>query len=165
MSIALGAAYARRYAESNMTSEVLIWRPAEATLNSVTGYLTAHELSGVYVGKARIYPVTGPVLLGIGDESQEFQNTYVSIPITVAFTRTDINGVVSTSYYETDPRPDDLVKVTAHVDPLMVGRMFRVRDTDAGGVMPAVRRMTCMGVEDASHWVDTGAPDIPVEWL
>jgi hypothetical protein len=165
MMYAVALQTARRYAEANMTSEVVMWRPAEATLNDVTGYLTAQEMMGIYTGKARIYNVAGPLMLGIGDESQEFQNTYISIPVVVPITRTDINNVTTTTWYETDPRPDDLVEITANVDPLMVGRVFRCRDVEAGGQLTTVRRMTCMGVEDASHWFDSGAPPIPVEWL
>ena len=112
---AVALSTARRYAEMNMTAEVTITRPAEAVLNDVTGYLASERLGGVYKGRARVYSVAGPLLLGIGDESQEFQNTYVSIPVQVV-----IDGVP----YEPDPRPDDLVEVTAHDDPLMVGRTF-----------------------------------------
>lgn len=161
---AVALSTARRYAEMNMTAQVVIWRPAEAVLNDVTGYLQSERQGGVYSGKARVYQVSGPLLLGIGDESQEFQNTYISIPITVPITRTDINDVTTTTWYEPDPRPDDLVEITSHSDPLMVGRMFRCRDTEAAGQFPVVRRMTCMGVEDASHWIDAGAPEVPVEW-
>jgi hypothetical protein len=156
VSSEMAVAYARRYAESNMTAEVDITRFKDPLLNALTGDLTPVWDTGVYSGKARVYVLVGPVLLGIGDESQEFQNSYVSIPISVV-----IGGVA----YTTDPRVDDLVTVTAHDDPLMVGRAFRVTDVESGGQYPAVRRMHVMGVEDTSHWVDSGSPVIPDAWV
>lgn len=152
MSFSLATRMARTYAESNMTAEVYIWRPDVPELDPGTGVLTATVETGVYRGKARIYTVSGPMPMGIGDESQEFQTTYASIPISTA------DGI-------TNPRPDDVLEVTAHPDPLMVGRHFRVRDVDAGGQMPAVRRMELIGAEAGEHWVDSNAPAIPAAWL
>jgi hypothetical protein len=56
------------------------------------------------------------------------------------------------------------VLVTAHEDPLMVGRYFRVADVEAGGQFPAVRRMSVAGVEATEEWVQANPPDVPVEW-
>lgn len=156
VSSEMAVAYARRYAESNMTAAVTITRFKDPLLDPLSGELTPVWDTGVYEGKARVYVLVGPVLLGIGDESQEFQNSYVSIPISV---------VIDDVEYTTDPRVDDLVTVTAHLDPMMVGRAFRVTDVESGGQYPAVRRMHVMGVEDTSHFADTGAPVIPDEWV
>lgn len=157
---ALAVEYARRYAESNMTATVTITRYAAPDLNDVTGRLNPVRLTGVYTGKARVYVLVGPILLGIGDESQEFQNSYVSIPIS-AWLPNDLDVLTE---YETDVRVDDVVHIDAHSDPGLVGRSFRVTDVESGGQYPAVRRMHVMGVEDTSHFIDAGAPVIPEEW-
>lgn len=146
-------ATARRYAESNMTDEVSIVRPSDAVLNDVTGRLTAVTDFVVYSGKARVYPAAGPLMLGLGDDSQEYQNAYISIPMEVT-----VDDVV----YSPAPRPGDVVTVTAHADALMVDRSFQVKDVEAGGLLPVVRRMQAMGVEDSSEWVNPNAPDVPV---
>ena len=107
----------------------------------------------VYSGKARVYPAAGPLMLGLGDDSQEYQNAYISIPMEVT-----VDDVV----YSPAPRPGDVVTVTAHADALMVDRSFQVKDVEAGGLLPVVRRMQAMGVEDSSEWVNPNAPDVPV---
>lgn len=147
-----------------MTDEVSISRPAEAAFNDITGRLSAVMDVVVYSGKARVYPAAGPLLMGLGDESQEFQNTYVSIPMMVLVDELDVNSLPVVNSYSPDPRPDDVVTITAHDDPLMVGRTFRVRDVEAGGILPVVRRMACTGVEDSQHWVDATPTPIPSVW-
>jgi len=159
-SSALAIEFARRYAEANMTASVTITRYLDPELNDVTGRLIPHRETGVYKGKARVYVLVGPILLGIGDESQEFQNSYVSIPISVWLP----NELDVLTEYETDVRVDDVVHVDSHPDPGLVGRSFRITDVESGGQLPAVRRCHVMGVEDTSHFIDTGAPVIPEAW-
>lgn len=141
---------ARAYAELNMVSQVTITRPGPLT--AATGHdMAASTATGVYVGKARVYSTSGPQWGTWGDDVQAAQATYVSIPLEVA-------GDV------TSPVVDDIVEVTTHLDPLMVGRFFRIVDVEQAGQIPAVRRMQVVGIEQQPSWTDPNAPDIPVEW-
>jgi Family of unknown function (DUF6093) len=144
--------YARRYAEANMTAQVKITRMDEAVLDE-SGGLTATEMHTVYEGKGRVYGVSGPMTMNLGEEPQYFSSTYVSIP-----------------YDATMPRVDDVIKVTEHYDETLVGRTFRVMDVEAGGQYPAVRRMQVTGVQNSKAWVQVVQAQqhpvraIPKEW-
>ena len=156
--------YARGYAERNMLSLVRITRPTQVpTLDPATGLATAGaDLASVYEGKARVYGVSGPQTMNLGEEVQYFQSTYVSIPVYV-------DGEA------TAPRVDDLVEVLEHSDPLMVGKRFRVMDVEIGGAVPSVRRMQVSGVQRFRSWTADAVPGesaetpasgvIPPEWL
>lgn len=96
--------------------------------------------------------VSGPLLYGIDDESQEFSQTYVSIPI-------EVDGNL------TSPMVDDIVEVVDHPDALLVGKYFRVRDVQSGSQLPVTRLMQVAGAQRGTHWVDESSPDIPPEWL
>jgi len=145
--------YARRYVEANMTAMVKITRMDAAVLGE-DGSLTATEMHTVYEGKARVYGVSGPMTMNLGEEPQYFSSTYVSIP-----------------YDSVMPRVDDVIKVTAHHDWTLVGRTFRVMDVEGGGQYPAVRRMQVTGVQNSKAWVQVAATKkehpaqtIPKEW-
>jgi hypothetical protein len=128
---------AREFAESNMTAEVSITRKASAVFDAETGSLTSGEPVVVYEGKARIYTVQGPVQNSYGDEPTYFSSTIVSVPVVTA----------------TLPRVDDLIEVTAHMaDPIMVGRVFRVQDVEAGGQWMAARKLQVTGVQESQQW-------------
>ncbi len=142
---------ARAYAELNMVSQVTITRPGAPEAS--TGHdMAATATTGVYRGKARIYSTSGAQWGDWGDDVQAAQSTYVSIPLEVA-------GAVA------NPVIDDIVEVTAHLDPLLVGRFFRVVDVEQAGQIPAVRRMQVTGIEQQGTWDDPNAPDIPADWL
>lgn len=148
---------ARVYAERNMTAGVVIMRPDVPGFRPDTGHLDATSMGEVYSGKARVYTVSGPVTMGIGDEPTYYSSTYVSIPLAVEdpFSR-------PVSEVAESPRVDDIVQVTAHLDPLMVDRFFRVVDVEAGSQFPACRRMQCVGIQDSKQWGDSA---IPTEWI
>lgn len=147
--------YARRYAEANMTAKVRVTRMTDASLSDDTGDLTAQEQYIVYEGKARVYAVSGPMTMNLGEEPQYFSSTYVSIPLEAAL-----------------PHVDDVVEVLNHGDWTMRGRRFRVMDVEGGGQYPAVRRMQCTGIQNSKQWY-VGEPSqhpsaeeltIPKEW-
>ena len=146
--------YARRYVEANMTAKVTITRMAEPYFDA-DGKLQATEMYVIYEGKARVYGVSGPVTMNLGEEPQYFSSTYVSIPID-----------------STQPRVDDVIEVTSHHDWTMVGRTFRVMDVEAGGQYPSVRRMQVTGIQRSKQWGSPASPkhptstdfDIPEEW-
>lgn len=120
---------AQRFAEGNMISTVDVTRPADPVFDSTTGLLSEAS-SEVYSGKARITPITGPIEQSTGDIPTFFQSCYVSVPLGAPV-----------------PRVDDVVTITAHLDPAAVGRAFRVTDVASGGEIPVVRRLACTGIE------------------
>ena len=147
---------ARVYAERNMDSTVRIWRPATPGFIPQSGSLLAEEMFEVYQGKARVYSVTGPITMGIGDEPTYYSSTYVSIPLTTEDSSLGLEEIAQS------PRVDDVVHVTRHRDPLMVNRHFRVVDVEAGSQFPVSRRMQCVGIQASKQW---GSPQIPTEWI
>lgn len=127
---------AQRYAESNMTATVRVSRLADPTLNVTTGILTADPAGDtVYEGAGRVWTVAGPLTMGIGDELSTFSSTFVSIPMSADL-----------------PHVDDLVEITAHSDPTMVGRAYRVMDVEAGSQIPAARKMQVQGIQAGPEW-------------
>lgn len=127
----------RKYAEDNMTSAVTIVRKQPAVFDEATGMLSSGAPTVIYTGKGRLYPATGPVRYALGDESQRFSGTSLSIPV-------ETNDI---------PAVDDVVLVTAcPSDPAMVGRFFAVVDVESGGMLVAVRRMQLVGVQESPQW-------------
>lgn len=148
--------YARRFAESNMTAQVEITRPGPAAFEPSSGELEAQPGPVIYEGKARVYAVSGPVTMDLGDDPQYFSSSMVSVPLVDDF---GVNVL---------PEVNDLVRVLEHPDPLMLGRLFRVMDVEAGGQFAVLRRMQVMGIQRGRTWVpDTQAEDavIPAEWM
>lgn len=129
---------ARAFAEANMQATVRIERPTEPVFNRDTGDLGMAPDAIVYIGKARVYSVTGPATYALGDEPQYYSSSFVSIPQGMA-----------------EPRIDDVVEVLAHPDPSLVGRFFRVQDVEAGGQMPAVKRMQVVGIQPSRGWTES----------
>lgn len=157
----LSMQYARGYAERNMTAKVKITRPAPASLDDESGDLSAVTESVVYIGKARMYPASGPVTMNLGEEVQYFQSSNVSIPLYS-------NGE------PTRPQVDDIIEILEHPDALAVGKFYRVMDVETGGQFQSVRRMQVVGAQRWRSWTATnrpGTPDdrtskvIPPEWL
>jgi hypothetical protein len=149
---------ARVYAERNMDSMVRIWRPDSPGFVPQSGTLLAEEMFEVYLGKARVYTVSGPITMGIGDEPTYYSSTFVSIPLTTEdpFASPAVEPVAQS------PRVDDIVQVDRHRDPLMVDRYFRVVDVEAGSQFPVSRRLQCVGIQASKQW---GSPQIPTEWI
>lgn len=148
--------YARRFVESNMTAFVEITRPGEPDFVSSSGELEADSGPVVYEGKARVYTVSGPVTLELGDDPQYFSSAVVSVPLVDDF---GVNVL---------PQVNDLVEIQEHPDPLMLGRRFRVMDVEAGGQFAVLRRMQVVGIQRGRTWEpDSQAEDahVPREWL
>ena len=149
---------ARLYAEDNMTAQVRIARMNAPKPDAVVaGQWDADEMFDVYVGKARVYSVSGPMTMTLGGAPMYSSSTYVSIPLVEVDTSTEPVTVEPLS-----PRVDDVVEVLSDADPLMVLRHFRVTDVDAGGQFPVVRRMQVVGIQASRQW---GSPDVPTEWI
>lgn len=138
--------YARRYAEANMTATVRITRMDEPFLNS-SGDLIPEEMFTIYEGKGRVYSVSGPMTMNLGEEPQYYSSTYISIPLSATL-----------------PRVDDVVEVLTHRDWTMPGRKFRVMDVEAGGQYPAARRMQVTGIQRSKQW-GTSEPVHPAKEL
>lgn len=145
---------ARAYAERNMIDEVLLWRPKAPVLVD-DGTLESQVDFVVWQGKARVWNVQGPLTMGIGDEPTYYSQTFCSFPLEVR-SAPDVEPVALS------PRVDDVARVLAHRDPLMVGRHFRVVDVDAGGLLPACRKVQLVGIQASKQW---GSPSVPTEWL
>jgi hypothetical protein len=152
-----GAYIARVYAERNMNASVRIWRPDSPDFMPSDGKLYADEMFQVYEGKARVYTVSGPLTMGVGDEPTYYSSTMVSIPLALTDPYSSPELEIPQS-----PRVDDVVQVTSHPDPLMMDRYFRVVDVEAGSQFPVTRRMQCVGIQASKQW---GKPDIPTEWI
>lgn len=132
---------AEAYATANMVAKVRITRPDGWAFNPETGQETPKPDFVVYPvagedGRARIYPVSGAVIQGMGDEPQYFDTTYVSIPLVTTNT----------------PRIDDVIEVIEHKDPRTVGRLFRCTGHEVGGQLPAVQRMSATGIAPSKQW-------------
>lgn len=132
---------ARTYAEGNMLSKVRIARmddPQQDPGNiSVIHPVVARLL---YEGKARVYTVSGPSGDMSMDEPQAFSSSNISVPLKDV----DGNTVIT--------QVDDLIEVVEHFDDLVVGRVFRVVDVDAGGQWPVVRRHMVSGAARFAGW-------------
>lgn len=148
--------YAQRFVEGNMTAVVRLSRPDPGVFDHVDGSLDVASGQVVYEGKGRVYPVSGPLTLNLGDEPQYFSQAFVSVPLV-----DDVGDNVL-------PQVDDLVEVLEHPDPLSVGRLFRVTDVEAGGQFAVVRRMQVVGVQRFRSWTpdeQAAETSVPREWL
>lgn len=145
---------ARAYAERNMVDEALVWRPKAPVLED-DGTLESQVDFVLWDGKARVWSVQGPLTMGVGDEPTYYSQTFCSIPLVVQ-QEPDVEPVPMS------PRVDDVVQVLRHRDPLMVSRYFRVVDVEAGGFLPACRKMQLVGIQASKQW---GRPDIPTDWI
>lgn len=134
-SVTLAIPLAQAYAEASMTSTVTIRRPAGLTLNDATGVLEPNPESTVYSGKARVYAVSGPQVLQLGEEPQYYSTTYVTIPQGAAV-----------------PKVDDLVHIDDTADANLKGRDFRVIDVAGGGMVPASTRLEVTGIQASPEW-------------
>ena len=128
---------AREFAESNMTATVAITRKSAPVFDPQTGGLASADPDIVYIGKARIYTVQGPMTMSYGDEPAYFSSSIVSIP------------VITTEL----PRVDDLIRVLDYPsDPTMKDRFFRVQDVESGGQWMAARKLQVTGVQESQQW-------------
>lgn len=86
-------------------------------------------------GIATIKTVSGPVTMALGDESQYFSSTFISIPMRA---RT--------------PEVNDIAEVLTCPDAKLVGRFYRVVDVELGGQLPVVHRMQVVGIQPGPTW-------------
>lgn len=121
---------ARAYAEANMQSTVTIARRSKPVFDQTTGRLAPGAPTTIYTGIARIYDVTGGTMMLLGEDPQYVRSSFVSIPMSAPV-----------------PQVDDVVEVTAHPDPALIGKFFKITDVSAGGQLPAARRLSVQGVE------------------
>jgi len=129
--------YLSRQVNSVMIDTVAIYRPGKVSFNTTTGQNQATEESKIYQGKARIYSVSGPQVVAVGEADLTFRSTYISIPADVL----------------PAPHRDDIVLVLESVsDEELQGKGFRVLDVEGGGLVMAVRRMQCQAMEESSSW-------------
>ena len=138
----VGTTFSRRYvarrAQEVMIDTVAIHRPSAGAFSTATGMTTAGETVKIYQGKARIYSVTGPQVINIGEADLSMRQTNISIPA-------DASPV---------PRRDDIVVIFEAVsDEDLQDRAFRVIDVEGGGLVRAVRRMLCTGIEESASWL------------
>lgn len=153
-STAAAAYIARVFAERNMVDQVTVWRPKAPVLED-DGTLEAQIDFFLWIGVGRVWVARGPLTMGVGDEPSYYSQTFCSIPLVVR-TEPDVEPAALS------PRVDDIVKVTVHRDPLMVGRYFRVVDVESGGLLPSCRRMQLVGIQASKQW---GGPDVPPDWV
>ena len=74
------------------------------------------------------------------EEDQHFSTSYISTPML------DAEG------FWVKSQVDDLIEVLVHSDPMMVNRVFRIMDVDAGGQWPVARRHMVSGAQRYSGW-------------
>lgn len=138
--------YARNYARTHMTAHMYytieIDRMAEGIFDEDSGHILPKVKMKIYQGPARIASVTGPQVLGLGEDQMAFVSTSISIP------------------WDTDPVPnrDDIAVVLSYDphagfgDAALVGRAFRILNVEFGGQMFAVRRMSALAIQESAAW-------------
>lgn len=125
---------AQSYASGNRPYLVRLTRVGAASyFDRTTKVLVNPPDVTLYTGPARIFPVTGPVELELGDERQTFSSARISID----------------NYTGSEPRVDDLVEVLDNAQAQLgrlVGRVFTVNDVEAGGHFDIGWELTTTGV-------------------
>jgi hypothetical protein len=126
---------ATTYCNRNMTSTVSVVRKSVPVLDPDSGMLSSLDDHVVYTGIARVYSVSGPLTMQVGDEPQYFSATTVSIP------------------ERTDPWPqvDDVVTILTCPDDKVVGRSYRVTDVNVAGQFASALALSCTGVQPARN--------------
>lgn len=118
----------KRYATRNLKHEVRVVRP-KGLVTDLEGRVSVDEETPIYNGCGRLWTVASG---GTVDDGQlvYLSSSYISLPWDVDTTQVD-----------------DLIQVTAHEDPAIMGRWFRVLNVDAGGILPVVRKHTVTSVQ------------------
>lgn len=126
-------AYVRRRATAQMYATCVIERVDEGLWDPLSNLVTAGGRIVIYTGVCRVWELSGPQPVDIGDDQIVLQSTNVSIP------------------WDVDPVPhrDDEVKITGSaVDFDLVGRRYRILDEAKSGDLRATRRFLVHGVEE-----------------
>lgn len=130
-SVTLAQRYAQAYAEGDMLGSGRLIRPVDPVWDSVLNTMVNPADVVLYTGPLRVSTVSGPVTYDMGDGPQYYSSTPISLPL----------GLVKR------PEVNDVVIIDVHPDPAVAGRTFRVMDVEAGGQLPAVYRLQCVGVQ------------------
>jgi hypothetical protein len=126
-------AYVRRRATAQMYATCVIERVDEGLWDPLSNLVTAGGRTVIYTGVCRVWELSGPQPVDIGDDQIVLQSTNISIPW-------DVNPV---------PHRDDEVKILGSaVDFDLVGRRYRILDEAKSGDLRATRRFLVHGVEE-----------------
>lgn len=129
-------AYVRRRVLADMTAVIRVLRVLNPALDPISLIMTSGTQEVIYSGRARIRAVSGGGSIIAGEEVIATSNTSISIPFDAAL-----------------PRVDDVVLVdTFGSDIEQVTRAFLVRDVDGGGLLRAMRTMTCTAYQGSRWW-------------
>lgn len=130
------ARYVRHRATELMVDQCKIWKAGSPLLDRVSGNTQRSQENVKYEGRCRFWEVSGGNQTLIGDQQIVMTQTYFSIPF---------NAPV--------PESDDIVQITASVDPDLVGRTLNILTTMRGGGLRASRRFTVELIDSqASTW-------------
>jgi hypothetical protein len=135
-------AYARAHATAHMYYTVRIERMSLGVFDQVGGGIVPAVKALIYTGPARIWTVTGPQVIAVGEDEMSMTQTNLSIP------------------WDADPVPhrDDIATVVDYNphggfgDQALIGKTFRVLDVQYGGQMYATRRMSVQAIEESAAW-------------
>lgn len=132
----------KRYATRNLKHEVLVVRPKGLRVEP-SGKVSVDEETPIYTGIGRLWSVDSG---GTGDDGQlvYLSSSNISLPW----------GVVVTQV-------DDLIQVTEHEDPAIMGRWFRVMNVHAGGILPVVRKHTVVSIQHSRSFPNRGRRENP----
>jgi hypothetical protein len=138
--------YARNYVRSHATAHmyytISIVRMLTGVFDEATGGIVPAVGTEIYNGPARIWTVSGPQVISVGEDQMAFTATNISIP------------------WDVDPVPhrDDIATVLTYEphegfgDPALLDRSFRILDVQLGGQMYATRRMSVLAIGESSAW-------------
>lgn len=134
--------YVRGHATAHMYYTVRIVRMKQGVFDEDTGGIATAINLEIYDGPARIWTVSGPQVIAVGEDQMSFTQTNMSIP------------------WDSDPVPhrDDIATVSTYDphpgygDSALLGRSFRILDVQLGGQMFATRRMSVLSVTDSAAW-------------
>ena len=128
--------YVRKRTLDAMTAQVTIYRMHKPEMDPTSLLIISDTAETIYTGQARIRQVSGAAPILVGEEQLTLAGTAVSIPYDAAL-----------------PRVDDIVVVDSFgTDTELVSRAFQVRDVDGGGLIRAVRTMTCTLYNESRWW-------------
>lgn len=125
--------FVRNRAPSFMTSTCTISRPKDPTFDINTGTASGGTRTTIYTGVCRVWEVTGPGVVTVGEDDIIQQTTNISIP------------------WDTDPVPirGDYIKIeTSATDDNMVDRLFEIIDMAKSGELRATRRFSVQMVQE-----------------
>lgn len=116
-----------------MLSTCVIERVNQGDWDPMSNLVTAGGRTVIYTGVCRVWELSGPQPIDVGDDQIVLQSTNVSIPW---------NAVPV-------PRRDDEVKIVSSQSDLdLIGRRYRILDEAKSGDLRATRRFLVQGFEE-----------------